>query len=290
MKTGLYVVAGCSALSFAATPAAAGTLLPQPLLQYDFDASGGGATVADDGTAPQTDGTLTGGAAVSTDTPGGFSAFSVDLSNDDPFAHVFSTDAADLDGLGQLTLTTWLKVNDYTSGNNRLVAKQDGGNFGGFSFNMNATTNDGATAPDNFRLAVFLGGNAGGDFDGAFSDVDASAADWAFLAVTYDTTTSTVTFYQGDETNPVTVLGTPQVLGTNPGNVDGGTARFGIGLTDAAPTADTSVNGLQDDVRVYGAALTLADLEQVRLSNLVPEPAALLGLGVLGAAVTRRRR
>jgi hypothetical protein len=57
--------------------------------------------------------------------------------------------------------------------------------------------------------------------------------------------------------------------------VEGGTSLFGVGYTDAAPTADTSVIGWQDDVRVYGSVLSLAELDAVRLQN-IPEPAAQL--------------
>jgi len=45
-------------------------------------------------------------------------------------------------------------------------------------------------------------------------------------------------------------------------------ARFAVGLTDAASGSDTSVTGLQDDVRVYNSALNLAALEAVRMENL----------------------
>lgn len=257
-----------------------------PLLHYTFDEASGDAL--DSGSAPQTNAALVGGATRSSDTPGGFGQ-SLDLRSDSPYAHALEGDAADLDGLSQLTLTTWLKVSDYTSGNNRLSAKQAGGSFGGFSWNMNATTNDGPVGPDNFRLALFLGGDGGFAF--TFSDADASASEWAFLAATYDSTTSTVTYYMGDATTPVAPLGTPQVMATSPGTLDAGSAAYGVGYTGAAPGADTSVNGLQDDVRVYGEVLTLAELEAVRLANVIPEPTALcLAMVSLLGMVGRRQR
>lgn len=288
------ICTGAAALAlgvYAAPRATAGNIvnppivLPDPLLQYGFDEASGDAL--DTGTAPLTDGALTGGAARSGDTPGGLSASAIDLSGDNPFAHVLSTDAADLDGLGQLTLTTWLKVNEYTSGNNRLLAKQAAGTFGGFSFNMNATPNAGSPSADNFKLALFLGGSGGFDFTTSNADV-IGASDWTFIAATYDTTTNLISYYTGGENTPVSLLGTATTPGSlNPGVIDGGTALFGVGYTDAAPSADTSVNGLQDDVRVYGAALNLAQLEAVRQSN-VPEPAALSLLA--GLTLLRRRR
>ncbi len=249
-----------------------------PLLLYNFDEASGDAL--DTGDAPLTPGQLMGGATRSSDTPSGLGS-SVDLRNDSPsFAHVLEGDAADLDGLGALTLTTWLKVESYTSGNNRLVAKQAGGNFGGFSWNMNATPNSGVVGPDNFRLGIFLGNNVSSgaaDFGAGFStgDVDASNK-WVFLAVTYDSSQASdnTKFYIGDASTAVTQLGgnltLPQLT------VEGGNALFGVGYTDAAPTADTSVKGWQDDVRVYGSALSLDELDRVRIAGSVPEPGSLV--------------
>lgn len=271
----VVVGAGSSALS-------AG--LPDPLLRYTFDEGGGQAL--DSGTAPLTPGDLVGGATRTTDTPGGFSPFAVDFTNETPYAHVLEGDAPDLDGLGQLTLTTWLKVSQYASGNNRLSAKQNGGaNFDGFSWNMNATPNSGPVGPDNFRLGMFLGGSAG--FASAFSNDDVGAVAWTFLAVTYNSASGAVSFYRGDVATPVTQVGTTQTV--NAGILDGLAARYGVGFTDAAPTANTSVIGFQDDVRVYGVALSAAALDQVRLQN-IPEPAGAAGLAAAAAALPRALR
>lgn len=257
-----------------------------PLLRYTFDEGTGQAL--DSGSAPLTHGDLVGGATRSTDTPAGFSPFAVDFTNDNPFAHVLEGDAADLDGLSQLTLTTWLKVSAYPSGNNRLSAKQSGtANFDGFSWNMNATPNSGTVGPDNFRLGMFVGGSTG--FVVSFSDDDVGAVDWTFLAVTYDSTTSEIKFYSAGVGTPVTQVGTTQTAAA--GIIDGLTARYGVGFTDAAPAANTSVIGFQDDVRVYGAALDLQALDSVRLEN-IPEPgsAALSGAVLCLLAARRRRR
>jgi hypothetical protein len=259
-------VLGCACAAWSSSAFARG--IPDPLLRYTFDEGSGQAL--DSGTAPLTPGDLLGGATRSTDTPGGFSPFAVDFTNETPYAHVLEGDASDLDGLGQLTLTTWLKVNTYTAGNNRLSAKQNGGaNFDGFSWNMNATPNSGTVGPDNFRLGLFLGGSAG--FASVFSNDDVGAVEWTFLAVTYDSASGAVNFYSGGVNTPVTQVGT--TLTANAGVIDALTARYGVGFTDAAATANTSVIGLQDDVRVYGAALDVTSLDAVRLQN-VPEPSS----------------
>jgi hypothetical protein len=263
----------------------------QPLLWYNFDEASGDAL--DSGSAPLTNATLEGGATRSSDTPSG-SGSSLDLGDDAAtYAHALEGDAADLDGLAALTLTTWLKVEDYTAGNNRLSAKQSAGNFGGFSWNMNATPNDGVVGPDNFRLGLFLGNNISSgatDFGAAFSSADADADNkWIFLAATYDSSLATdnTNFYIGGLGIPVTQLGASQTLPQL--TVDGGTSLFGVGYTDAAPTADTSVIGWQDDVRVYGSALSLAELDDIRLAN-VPEPASLSLIVIALLALLRRRQ
>jgi hypothetical protein len=248
--------------------AGAAAMAQQPALRYTFDEASGNAL--DSGAAPLTDATFEGGATRSTDTPSG-SGMSLDLSTDAPYAHLLGLDAADLDGLAAFTLTTWLKVETYPdagSGNKRLLAKQGGGTFPGFSWNMNSTTNSGNPAsPSEFRLGLFVGDLSAG-FGSAFSDGDVGAADWTFLAATYDSTLGEMAFFSGDLDSPVTQVGTTQLPAALPTPVDGDTARFAVGLTDAAPTADTSVTGLQDDVRVYNSVLDLTALEAVRMENL----------------------
>ena len=263
-----------------------------PLLHYTFDEASGDAL--DSGSGSASPGTLQGGAIRSANTPSG-SGSSINFRTDAPYAHILGEDAAKLDGHSQLTLSTWLNVESYPSGNHRLVAKQAAGTFGGFNFSMNATPNDGTVGPDNFRLGMFLGNNVSAgatDFAAVFSSADVDAASkWVFLAVTYDGTVATdnVRFYIGDVNNPVTQLGNP--LSMVQLVVDGGSARFGVGFTDAAPTANTSVLGYQDDVRVYGTTLGLGDLDDIRL-QAVPEPStyALIGTGLAALFGIRRMR
>jgi hypothetical protein len=287
----LSVVTAGAAAAAALLAAPAASLAQTPLLQYTFDEPTGQAL--DTGTPPPANGDLLGGATRSSNTPsGGGSA--VDFV-DGPYAHVLEGDADKLDGLGAITVSTWLNLREYTSGNHRLASKQAAGTFGGFNFSLNAVPNDGPVGPDNFRLGMFVGNNVSSgaaDFGAAFSNADARADDeWVFLAVTYDGTQASgnTHFYLGDLDSPVTELGTAVTLPQL--TIDGGTARFGVGFTDAAPAANTSVDGLQDDVRVYSSALDATALEVVRLSN-VPEPAsvAVMALGAVACLGRRRRR
>src|SRR5690606_23697212 len=122
----------------------------EPIVWYNFDEPSGDAL--DSGDAPAANAMLLGGATRSSNTPGGFGA-SLDLRDAaDSSAYALAGDVDKLDGLPGLTLTTWLNVESYPSGNHRLIAKQAAGTFGGFSWNMNAAPNDGVVGPDNFRL------------------------------------------------------------------------------------------------------------------------------------------
>jgi hypothetical protein len=244
----------------------------QPVLRYSFDEASGNAV--DSGQAPLTAATLEGGATRSSDTPSG-AGMSLDMRTDGPYAHLLGADDADLDNLTALTLTTWLKVEGYptnVSNNKRLVSKQAAGAFGGFNFSMNAVPNDGDVGADNFKIGLFLGNNLSSsptDFGFIFADVDVDAANkWVMLAVTYDSSLAEANtkFYIGDAATGVTQLGSDQTLVQL--TVDGGDAPVGVGYTHAAPTADTSVTGWQDDVRVYNTALDLAALDAVRLENV----------------------
>jgi hypothetical protein len=261
----------------------------EPLLWYNFNEAGGNAL--DSGDAPPADAALLGGATRSSNTPSGFGS-SLDLRDDaTTYAYALEGDANKLDGLGALTLTTWLNVEAYTSGNNRLLAKQAAGTFGGFSWNMNATPNSGTVGPDNFRLGIFLGDDVTSAFTFGFSTDDVDAHNkWVFLAVTYDGTqaANNTKFYIGGVNTPVSQLGGDLTLAQL--TVEGGTSLLGVGYTDAAPTADTSVIGYQDDVRVYGGALNLDELEEVRFAGTIPEPSSLvLMLLAIAAGYCRRR-
>ncbi len=101
-------------------------------LQYTFDEPTGQAL--DTGAPAPANGDLLGGATRSANTPSGLGS-AVDFV-DAPYAHVLSTDAAKLDGLNQLTVSTWLNLRTFPGASSsaaRLVAKQAAGTFGGAS-------------------------------------------------------------------------------------------------------------------------------------------------------------
>jgi PEP-CTERM motif len=245
--------------------------------QYSFDEASGNAL--DTGAAPAADGVFQALAARSADTPSG-SGSSLDLSADGITSFVNMGDPAKVDTLGQFTMSTWLKLSDLNannggSGNVRLLAKQEGTFFDGFSWNLNGP-NVGTRSIDNFRLAMFIGGTTAFDFGfsvgavGSEGDGDViGASDWVFLAVTYDgtATTDNLKFYSGSNANAVTQLGVTQTANAGAVRATAGLANFGPGFTDAAPAADFAAEGLQDDIRVYDNVLDLAALEAVRAEN-----------------------
>jgi Concanavalin A-like lectin/glucanases superfamily/PEP-CTERM motif len=291
---GVVLVLG---LIFAAPPTSYGTLL----LQYSFDEPSGDAL--DTGAGPAANGQLMEGAARSSNTPSGIGS-SIDFNTENAVAHVLEGDAAKLDGLTALTISTWVNVAAYpgdasagttNSGNKRLASKQDPLGAG-FTLNMNSAVNNGTAGADDFKIGLFIANTGGSGFTSGTStaDVDAntiSAADhWVFLAATYDSAlaTNNTTFYIGDATTPLAQLGSTLTLGQT--TIDAGTGRFGVGFTDALATGfDFSVDGLQDDVRVYDVALSRAELEAVRLAGAIPEPASLMLLMMAGVAICARR-
>jgi hypothetical protein len=281
---------GCAALATALTclaPAANASLL----LQYQFDEAAG-ANAADTGTGAPAPGTLV-NSAWTTNTPSGSGA-AVDTSgaSSASLRYVSAGDVDKLDGLSAFTLTTWINLQATPTGNRRIMSKQAATSFDGFAWNISDAGDGSARSASAFGARLFVGGSSGFAFDAVPSDpafVINADHQWTFLAVSYDgtQTSDNVHYYAGSASGAVTLLATTTV---NAGTTNASSAVFGLGYTDAAPTADTSLPGYIDDARVYDAALSAQALDAVRLSN-VPEPAT-LSLLALGATslLTRRRR
>ncbi len=281
--SGLFAAAVAGAIGLGATSVSAQNLV----VHWTFDEDSGDAL--DQAAPPATDGVLGSTAMRSDDTPGGSPGFSLDLSAPGTQSIVDGGDSAEVDTLEKFTMSTWMKVEGLNadqggSGNVRLLAKQaDTPLFDGFSWNIN-TPNDGERSIDNFRLGMFIGGeidfgfgvSAGPEEDPGAGDIEDKGNQWIFVAVTYDgsVTEQNMKFFLGDENNPVQQLGETADVGAGALFSSSGLADFGIGFTDAAPGLDFSINGKQDDVRVYDDVLDLEALEAVRSSIL---PAAVTG-------------
>jgi hypothetical protein len=258
-----------------------------PLIRWTFDEPAGGTTNAlDTGAAPANPGMLGSTATRTTDTPGGGPGFALDLSA--PGAGTSFVDGGnpvEVDTLTQFTFSSWIKVTDPTvyneggSGNVRLLSKQAGNAaFDGFTWNLNAPQQGSVAGNNAFTMGMFIGGQGGFMFNYATDDILDRGGDWLFLAVTYDggLGDSNTKYYIGDETTPVSLLGEAVTIASGTVNstsiANGGAAdaRLAVGLTDAAPAADTALSGYQDDVRVYDRVLEIAELDAVRLANLSP--------------------
>ena len=175
------------------------------------------------------------------------------------------------------------------------------GNFAGFSLNINAPT-DGTYSANDFRLGMFIGG-LDGDGDPVFDfgqsiDIEGQGAQWLFVATTYDGTSGDLTFFTGTEGGAATQLGSV-FAALSPFQIETTNGRFYVGKTEAAPTADTSLEGFIDDVRIYDSALDLTALDAIRLENLpallsgatIPEPTSFsIAMLALVAAATSRNR
>jgi hypothetical protein len=263
-----------------------------PLLHYNFD-EGAGPMAADSGTGAPAPGTLV-GAGWTTNTPEGYSPAAVDTTGaaTGNLKYVTGGDVNKIDGLSQFTLSAWLNLQAAPSGNRRILAKQDGGAFDGFSWNISDPGNGAARSASAFGMRLFVGGSTAFAFDplpSAPSFVVDADNKWAFVAVTYDgtLTSNNVNYYAGSEDGTVSLLATTTV---DAGTVNATAAAFNVGHTDAAPTSNTSIPGYVDDARVYGSVLTLAELNDVRLEN-VPEPGSVLIalLATVGGGLLARR-
>ncbi|MDG2380627.1 MAG: PEP-CTERM sorting domain-containing protein [Pirellulaceae bacterium] len=243
-----------------------------PVLRWDFDEENGPAL--DSGTGISADGVLQSTAARTTNTPGSFSAFALDLSAEGFESWVNGGEPEKVDTLTQFTLTTWLYLEDLNaenggSGNVRLLAKQAANaNYDGISWNLN-NPNEGDRSIDNFKLGLFIGGEEGFGFAQSSEDLSADNA-WTFLAVSYDGSADedNLFFYVGDEDSIVEQLGFEQSVFAGQVESTEGEAVVAIGYTDAAPGNDFSAVGFQDDVRIYDRVLDVDELELVRLENL----------------------
>jgi hypothetical protein len=182
-------------------------------------------------------------------------------------------DAAKVDTLEQFTMTTWINLQGLNadqggSGNVRLLAKQGGGAFPGFSWNLNDPL-DGVRSTDNFRMGMFVGGVDGFGFGQSTESLGANDT-WVFVATTYDGSdeVDNMYFYVGDETVDVFQLGEPLSVFAGAVESTSGIATLNVGYTNASPGIDFSINGYQDDIRIYDEVLSIEQLDAVRLENL----------------------
>jgi hypothetical protein len=182
-----------------ASPASAATLL----LRYNFDeASSGNVPALDLGSGTPAPGFFVGGATRTSNTPNDFSLGAVDLTTAGAGTFIDGGDPIKLSGLSSFTLTAWINLQGTPAGNLRIMSKQGGGSFPGFSWNVaDPVTGVGTRSASNFGLRLFIGGSLGFAGDPAPSGLSINADNvWAFIAVSYDAAggAGNVSYYVGD--------------------------------------------------------------------------------------------
>lgn len=133
-----------------------------------------------------------------------------------------------------------------------------------------------------------------------YDDVDT----WVFFAVTYDGSeaSNNLRFYRGYRNDAEASGGVAAVTLVGSFNVSAGVMNeesSPLYLGNRPSDRARPFQGLLDNVRIYGGkesaqdnsgALTLTDLENLRIGDvLIPEPASLGGLGLAGLLLLRRR-
>lgn len=230
------------------------------VLRYNFDeADSGSEDAADLGEmAPLIPGRFFGDATRTANTPGSASLGALDVTA--PEAWVLANEE-DLDGkldnLTAFTTTLWVNLQSAPANFDRIFRA---GASQGFGYRI-VDPASGTISASNFGLSLDFGSGAVGS--GVAFDADNK---WLFLAVTYDETADgeEIHFISGDEVTPAELKAAKAFAsGAATGALD---AVLSLGRH---PTATNRlIDGYLDDFRVYRGALSLEEIEAIRLENL----------------------
>lgn len=217
---------------------------------------------------------------------------SLNLNADPPEAsYAFAEGAyhgsAKIEGLTAFTLTLWINVRD-ASGFFELPDKRILGDYAqgeGFYLSFGPKQLGHTVTPDHFRLRLNV------DQISVYSDYTGGAnQEWKFIAATYssDATTSWGAFYEGAVHQAATELTGPQTFSLNRGPTDN------LGFPPLRIGSENTVENYKlaswiDDVRIYGSALSLGEIEAIRVAG-VPEPATMGLLAASSVVLLCRRR
>ncbi len=246
-----------------------------PLLHYTLDGNG------NDSGSLNIDG-VTQNQAFFTQTGAGVGRFSEALSTDNGTNDYFvaGTGGNAALGLDAITIALWVNI-DGGASTDRLVSNIS--TSAGFDFYIqNYTT--GTDGVGKYNLAFGFNSTSGAVQSASTNYVTDK---WLFLAVTYNSTTETVSFYSGDLSSATGLNSTA----SKTGSIAASALDLEIGGTPVT-TADRSPIALFNDVRIYSGALTLTEIEAIRVTA-IPEPSSygfILGAASLGCIALRRRR
>ena len=272
--------------------------VPAPLVHYALDElPPWPQPIINTGTASNADGQLGGWAKQYTvsNTPNGYSANGVsfyDAWANFQYANVnMVTDSAELDNLGALTVTFWVNMRDHPGQYDVLFDTGGRAGTGGTYLQISG----GATASA-FGVDFYVIGAANWVPSAAGSSLAAYDANgkWTFMAVTYgsdtmqffsgsDVPAASVTQVGGDLTG-VDYQGNPSNTGVDP------VSKLTLGCVAGSTDWGYTPPAWMDDFRIYDSVLSASDLEAVRQSNIVPEPATLCLLAGCAVSLIRRKR
>ncbi len=181
--------------------------------------------------------------------PGMF-GYGIDLDGSDDYLSAPSSASLNV-GTGSFTVALW--VRPASTASVRAVNKWDGPNQQGWLMDIH-TTSGGAAAPNflRFRLDSDLAPNAAAQNIEYSVDAGIGTGTWKHIAATIDTTANQLKLYVNG-----TQVGTTQTVPDTVLTLDN-TASLGVGTI--ASSLGKYYNGDMDEIRLYKAALTQAEI------------------------------
>jgi hypothetical protein len=187
-----------------------------------------------------------------------------------------ATAQSGLTGLSSMTVSGWFNASSAPTSGATLIRASSGSN-NGWQITFTAETG---------QLRLNVGDGTGSTNYNSNINAFSTATGWQFFAVSW-TSTGGATWFRGTDSIGATAVGTTttaRTMNTNSFAVSVGRGNSGTG---------NSFHGYLDDLRVYGSALNLASIEEIRTVNAIPEPssfATFAAAAALGFACLRRRR
>ena len=174
-----------------------------------------------------------------------------------------------LASMTNFTVTGWVNNRNATigSGGNRIVSWiNNGGNGVDIVYASGGTLKVGINQWPDSTTAISSTGMIP-------TDAAASASNWRFFAVTYNSATSTIEFYFGDNATPASL---DQSLTYNRGAVGASIGKLAVGHFNAESSRTTRTDrmfrGLIDEVQIFSTVLSLSEIQTAQIGAGVAEP------------------
>jgi len=174
-----------------------------------------------------------------------------------------------LAGMTNFTVTGWVNNRSSTigSGGNRIVSWiYNGGNGVDIVYASGGTLKVGINQWPDSTTAISSAGMIP-------TDAAASASNWRFFAVTYNSSNSTIQFYFGDNSTPASL---DKSLTYSMGIVGASIGKLAIGHFNAESSrtgrTDRMFRGLIDHVQIFGSVLSLSEIQTAQSGGGVAAP------------------